>query len=262
MSRTQTPSTPRFDDRLEQVLRTSVKSRARRNRWVRRRGLVAMAATAVVLALTLAVLPSLRDGSGGRVETSGDEPGSDPDVRRGPSETATTSPPPQSTAAPDTTTSAPPTTAPPETAVVNGLAGGPPPCAPVYGDYAASVTHPERAPLIAEATFAGGVRWAICGADSVFSSEILNLRSDDSGATWLVSDTGIGLLRFHAGDAVEVNFVDATSAEMRIVSQVGERDERYETTDGGRTWRCVATLDPDGPRGFGSLCGGTPNESG
>ena len=248
MNRDAIPGTPRFVDQLERVLRSSVERRADRRRRLRRRGLAAVAAAVVAVAAVFAVLSSLGDGSGGRVETSSDEPGSAPDVPRGP-------------APPGPTSSSPPTTASPETTVVTGRDGGAPPCAPLNGDYAASVSYPEHAPLRAEATFDDGVRWAICGADPAGSSQILNLRSDDGGATWFVSDTGIWISAHHAGDVVEVRFTDATSADMHIASLVGERDERYETTDGGGTWRCVATADPLAliP---GSLCRDTPNETG
>jgi hypothetical protein len=137
-----------------------------------------------------------------------------------------------------TTSSSPPTIMPAVTAEVTGRAGGPPPCdaASAEGRYGANVSHPERAPLIEESTF-GDLRWAICGASPVFSDAILNLRSDDNGATWSVNDTGIGLMRFHAGDLVDITFIDATSAEMHVASPVAGRDERYETFDGGRTWQ-------------------------
>jgi hypothetical protein len=66
--------------------------------------LAAVAAAAVAVAAVFAVLPSLGDGSGGRVETSSDEPGSAPDVPRGPARPGPTSSSPPTTAPADTTT--------------------------------------------------------------------------------------------------------------------------------------------------------------
>jgi hypothetical protein len=117
--------------------------------------------------------------------------------------------------------------------------GGEPPCAPAgtAGDYAADTEHPERAPLQAEASFDDGVRWAVCGASPVFGSDLLNLRSDDDGATWVVTDTGLDMTPSHAGDVVEVELADASSGTIRLASLVGETDTTYRSDDGGLTWQ-------------------------
>jgi hypothetical protein len=132
----------------------------------------------------------------------------------------------------------------PVTATAGGHPGGPggaPPCAPEGsdGEYGEAIDHPERAPLQAQAQFAGGVRWAVCGASPVFSDKLINLRSDDSGASWTVNEIGTGISPHHAGDHVEVQLTDATHGTMRIVSQVAERDETYETRDGGTDWKWI-----------------------
>jgi hypothetical protein len=46
-----------------------------------------------------------------------------------------------------------------------GSTAGRAPCAPAGSDgsYGPNGEHPERAPLLAERSFPGGVRWAICG---------------------------------------------------------------------------------------------------
>lgn len=215
------PQSPRFVDQSEQVPCDRVDQRAGRSQLAMRSHWVAVVAAAVALVLLLVVA---RHQSDSGIETS-------------------TAPKPSVTEVPDdpsrngTTSSSQPTIMPAVTAVVTGRAGGTPPCdaASAVGRYGAIVSHPERAPLIAESTFAD-LRWAICGASPVFSDAILNLRSDDNGATWSVNDTGVGLVRSHAGDLVEITFIDATSAEMHVVSPVAERDERYETLDGGHAW--------------------------
>ena len=121
-----------------------------------------------------------------------------------------------------------------------GGSGGAAPCAPAgQGDEGASTVHPERAPLLAQGSFAHGVRWAVCGADPVFDNGLLNLRSDDGGRTWTTTDTGIdmGFAPFHGGDVVEVDLIDATTATIHFASRVAEIDLVYRTNDGGHRWR-------------------------
>jgi hypothetical protein len=144
------------------------------------------------------------------------------------------------TGATETTTAPSSGTGAPASASVPGGPGGAPPCAEQgAGQEGASVEHPERAPLQAEATFADGVRWAVCGADPAFASELLNLRSEDAGQSWSVTTTGLSMSPFHAGDQVDVQLTTATTGQIRLVSEVGERDDRYETYDGGLTWQPV-----------------------
>jgi hypothetical protein len=267
MSLDQIPPTPRFDDQLEQMLRNRAEQRAARSRrGVRSRRLVlAPVAIAVVIVVVVLLLIGGHDQDDRTVTSPGPQPSTTDEPDRSPggrnpssSETSETTESTERTERTETTrttqtsrttesTETTPTTESPtespatpgDTAAVPGRASGSPPCAPASstGDERASVSHPERAPLIAQSSFPGGVRWALCGASAVFEAAILNLRSDDGGATWSVSDTGIGLVRSHAGDRVDVTFVDATTAEMHVVSLVGERDERHRTTDGGLTWR-------------------------
>lgn len=126
------------------------------------------------------------------------------------------------------------------TAVVEGGPEGAPPCAePDGAEEGASVQHPERAPLQAYETFDGGVRWAICGADTALGPDLFNLRSDDDGVTWSVTDTGLGQTPFHPGDQVDIVLVNASYGTIRLVSEVGETDESFTTTDGGQRWESV-----------------------
>jgi hypothetical protein len=244
MSLDQTPGTPRFADQLEQVLRDQVEQRAVQARRAARRRRITLAVAPVAVAVAVVIALAVgRDHPDDRARTS---TGPQPSATHVPDRSSTTSTTSSSTSSttgstqPTTTTTTTTTTTPAGTAVVAGDAGGPPPCAPELSDYeGASIEHPERAPFIDEASFPGGVRWAICGASPAAASDILNLRSDDNGATWSVTDTGLDLSPFHGGDRVDVTFTDATSAEIRLVSLVAERDDRYRTTDGGRTWRLV-----------------------
>jgi hypothetical protein len=107
-----------------------------------------------------------------------------------------------------------------------------------------SPQHPERAPLIDAQSFANGVRWALCGAATTGEATILNVRSTDSGRNWVATDTGFHMSTHHAGDAVTVTFTDATQARVRLLSYVGERDDTYETGDGGATWELVRSVEP------------------
>ena len=133
------------------------------------------------------------------------------------------------------------------TAIVKGRPGGGPPCAPgLEGEYGADISHPERAPIQEAAEFAHGVRWAICGADTAMTGELLNLRSADNGDTWRVTDTGIGMSPHHAGDSITIRLVSAESGRMRLRSRVGDFDDTYVTTDGGLTWRQTASSDFSG----------------
>ncbi len=105
--------------------------------------------------------------------------------------------------------------------------------------------HPERAPLQANADFANGaVRWAICGADVAMSSELLNLRSSDSGVTWTVTDTGFGISPHHAGDRVTIHLTAEDAGTVHLVGRVASLDRVYSTANGGRDWQvtCDAEL--------------------
>jgi photosystem II stability/assembly factor-like uncharacterized protein len=126
---------------------------------------------------------------------------------------------------------------------VTGTPDGSAPCAPKAGEYDATVQHPERAPLQAHAEFPDGVRWAICGADPTFSSDLLNLRSTDAGKTWTVTYTGFGMSPHHAGDAVAVQLTDENRGSVHLVSWVATSNDIYNTADGGRTWRHVCSVD-------------------
>jgi hypothetical protein len=200
-------------------------------RHQRRRRLATITAAAAVAVLMGAAVLAL-------VRTAGD----DPDLRIDPQERPDgaivdpdTTTPPGSTST--TTAGTGTSTEVPSSASVAGGPGGAPPCAEAgAGQEGATVEHPERAPLQAQESFAGGVRWAVCGADIAFSDKLLNLRSDDDGQTWTVTDTGLAMTPSHAGDQVEVQLSSATSGEIHLVSQVGERDDRYRTDDGGRSW--------------------------
>jgi hypothetical protein len=138
-------------------------------------------------------------------------------------------------------TSAPTTTRRPIRAVVvTGRAGGAPPCATgPQGAYGADVSHPERAPLQAQAEFARGVRWAVCGASDDAGYELFNLRSNNRGRTWRVTDTGTGILLFHAGDRLHVRLLNARVGRMELISLVADFDIRCDTADGGAGWHCV-----------------------
>jgi hypothetical protein len=124
-------------------------------------------------------------------------------------------------------------------AVVAGTRAGPPPCASgVTGNYWGDAAHPERAPLRKAATFDGGVRWAMCGASVTFSPQLLNLRSENDGATWEVAVTPITFSPHHAGDDVEIVLASATAGSVTITSLVARSlDASYETHDGGRIWQ-------------------------
>jgi hypothetical protein len=123
---------------------------------------------------------------------------------------------------------------------VPGGPGGAPPCAaPGAGQEGASTLYPDHAPLVTKASFAGGVRWAVCGADPTFAAQLLNLRSDDGGRSWSVTDTDLAMSPHNAGDRVDVQLASATTGTIHLVSMVGERDDRYATDDGGLHWRPV-----------------------
>ncbi len=123
-------------------------------------------------------------------------------------------------------------------AIVPGTTGGRPPCASgVTGDYGGDAQHPERAPLRKDATFNSRDRWAMCGASVAFSSELLNLRSTDDGATWNVTVTPIAFSPHNAGDDIEITFTNETTGRVTITSLVAPSlAATYETHDGGRTW--------------------------
>jgi hypothetical protein len=142
--------------------------------------------------------------------------------------------------------SAPTTTRPPMRAVVvAGRAGGEPPCArKPQGAYGADVSHPERAPLQARAEFASGVRWAICGASDDAGDELFNLRSNNRGKTWTVTDTRTGILLFHAGDQLHIRLLNARVGRMQLISLVANFDIRCATADGGAGWHCVRRTPP------------------
>jgi hypothetical protein len=134
------------------------------------------------------------------------------------------------------TTEPPSPTTEPTVSLHDGAVDEAPPCAAgLEGAYGASTGHPERAPLQAQKTF-GQDRWAICGADISFSGELLSLRSTDRGADWEVSDTGLAISPYHAGDRVRVSFDDFAHASIRLVSLVASQDDTYGTTDGGTHW--------------------------
>lgn len=123
--------------------------------------------------------------------------------------------------------------------------GGPdgaPPCAPedFPGEDGATVDEPEKYPLQEQERWALGRRWAICGAGTVESAELLSLQSTDDGATWTVTDTGLEFMPFHGGDHVGVDLMNMKKGTIRLVSRVGETDKTYETTDGGQTWELQA----------------------
>ncbi|HKE74808.1 MAG TPA: hypothetical protein VKB57_14400 [Acidimicrobiales bacterium] len=199
MSTGTAPETPRFDAELEGALRSLAAPPVRAG--ARRRGAIALAvAVAVVVAL---VAFGAWSGRRPASEVTGDAG-----------------------------------TAAATGVVVPGRPGGAAPCAaPGAGAYGANPAHPERAPRQATATFPGGVRWALCGADPSYSGDVLNLRSGDGGATWSVTATPIAINLLHAGDTLDVRFADASRAEVHVVSAVADRDDRYVTADGGRTWR-------------------------
>jgi hypothetical protein len=216
-------------------------ARRQRNRRIAR--LAAAVTVVAVGGVALALARSAGDGDNVRTvppagEGSG---GTDPEAITTTTEpggaTETTTAPGGAT---ETTTAPSPGTGAPASASVSGDPGGAPPCAEQGASQeGASVEHPERAPLQAEATFADGVRWAVCGADPVFSSELLNLRSEDGGQSWSVTTTGLSMSPSHAGDQVDVQLTTATTGQIRLASDVGERDDRYETDDGGLTWQPV-----------------------
>jgi hypothetical protein len=124
-------------------------------------------------------------------------------------------------------------------ATIAGGSGGAPPCTPrpTDGTYGADTAHPQRAPLQQSAVFAGGIRWAICGASAVNSADVLNLRSTDQGRTWTVSDTQLRFSPHHAGDQLTITLDSPMVGQIHIRSEVGLFDGTYATTDGGQTWR-------------------------
>jgi hypothetical protein len=125
-----------------------------------------------------------------------------------------------------------------ESAVVAGAPGGLPPCASgVTGDYWGDAAHPERAPLRRDATFSRGHRWALCGASVAFSMELLNLRSNNGGATWNVSVTPMAFAPHHAGDDLKIALTSETAGRVTFTSLVApSSNATFETHDGGRTW--------------------------
>jgi hypothetical protein len=228
----------------------------RRVRRQQRQRRIALASVIVMVVLAggVAVALATRQGGGADVDLAPvhQPPGTTQDP--GPIARPTTSAPGSSASTGSTTTpssttsttrSTSTTTATGTSAVssvtVPGGPGGAPPCAAKgsEGQYGESPSHPERAPLQTQATFAGGVRWAVCGAGISQAEELLNLRSGDGGQTWSVTDTGLSGTVFHAGDQVDVQLTSATVGKIHVVSLVGERDDRYSTNDGGLHWRPV-----------------------
>ncbi len=146
-----------------------------------------------------------------------------------------------STRASSTTSTSQPTEASaprPSEVVVRGMVGGPPPCAPLHSDgaYGADTANPQRAPLQAAVSFGPHTRWAICGASPASSSELLNLRSVNAGATWTVTDTGLQFSPHHAGDELAVALSTPVNGSILIRSLVGQSEAAYTTTDGGLSW--------------------------
>jgi hypothetical protein len=155
-----------------------------------------------------------------------------------------TAPSPTTTATVHTTT--PATVSTPTTRVLDaaakvaGRADGSPPCAPLHvHKFGADTTHPDRSPLQAVAVFAHGVRWAVCGADSEFQGDFLNLRSADNGKTWRITDVGFSFVLRHAGDQFRIKLASPNVGHMRIISLVGQADDKCATIDGGHTWHCT-----------------------
>jgi hypothetical protein len=252
------PPTPMFEHQLEQTLRDQVERRARQQRRRQRTGRIALAgvaAAALVGALILASMGSQPDrtGSDGNNVTTQTTPRTSPATSSQTTTSADTSATTQTTDTTNTTASsgASDATGSLSSAQVRGGPRGAPPCAPpgdLRGgdgtDHQTTVNNPQLAPLRASSTYPGGVRWAVCGAGTEGSFELFNLRSHDNGATWKVIDTGISLVAFHAGDDVTVTFTSARTGEMRVVSLVGERDDHYQTTNGGHTWHCASGTGP------------------
>jgi len=144
---------------------------------------------------------------------------------------ATATRPPRATGASDNDPAA-------RIAHVPGQLNGAPPCTTGAGQYDASISHPERAPLQTYAAFDdGAIRWALCGADPVMSDELLNLRSSNSGKTWTVTDTGFGISPHHAGDELTIRLKTARVGTAHLVIAVAPEDRVYATDDGGQTWR-------------------------
>jgi hypothetical protein len=129
-------------------------------------------------------------------------------------------------------------TAPPK--IIAGRTDGSPPCATKgNGKFGADTAHPERSPIQAEIRLAHGFRWAVCGADTNFEADFLNLRSSDDGKTWRVTDAGFAFVPFHAGDRLAINLVDARIGRMRLVSLVAQSDDDCVTSDSGGDWHCT-----------------------
>ena len=123
-----------------------------------------------------------------------------------------------------------------------GGPGGAAPCAPsdFPGEYGATINEPEKFPLKAEADY-GEFRWAVCGAGVVDSAELINLHSEDAGETYTVTDTGLSMLPFHAGDRVDVELHEDRTGSIHLVSMVGELDTTYTTSNGGLDWELKTT---------------------
>jgi len=131
----------------------------------------------------------------------------------------------------------------PTITTVAGVPDGTPPCASGNeGTYGFGIENPERAPLQATATFADGIRWAICGASVVFDGTLLNLRSANDGKTWIVTSTGFGMSPYHAGDQIDVTFSSPTVGRVRLRSLVADFDDTYSTTNGGFVWHRTCAL--------------------
>jgi hypothetical protein len=132
-----------------------------------------------------------------------------------------------------------PATMPPTT--IAGRTDGSPPCATLgNGKFGADTAHPERSPIQTEIKLAHGVRWAVCGADTSFEADFLNLRSSDYGKTWRVTDVGFAFVPHHAGDRFTVSLLDARLGRMRFVSLVAQSDTACVTSDGGEVWHCTS----------------------
>jgi photosystem II stability/assembly factor-like uncharacterized protein len=77
----------------------------------------------------------------------------------------------------------------------------------------------------------------MCGASNTFSDVLLNLRSDDDGATWVVTRTPIAFSPHHAGDQLHIALTSRSTARVTITSGIAlSLDASYLTIDGGRTW--------------------------
>ena len=123
-----------------------------------------------------------------------------------------------------------------------GGPGGAAPCAPsdFPGEHGAGIDQPEKFPLKAEADY-GDFRWAVCGAGIVDSAELINLHSEDGGETYTVTDTGLSMLPFHAGDRVDVELHGDKTGSIHLLSRVAESDRTYTTDNGGLDWDLKTT---------------------